>query len=92
MANKGGCRPGHTNNPNGRPPAGEAFVEQLRAAIKKVGKDKGKSLIRHAVERAYEEDTVLIALLKKLLPDQIGLGDLDGKPLTFAVINYGDKK
>ncbi|MFA6358593.1 MAG: hypothetical protein WCY09_08060 [Candidatus Omnitrophota bacterium] len=70
MANKGGCKPGHTNNPNGRPPAGEAFVEQLRNAIKTVEKDKGKSLMQHAIERAYVEDTVLIAILRKLIPEK----------------------
>lgn len=69
MKNKGGCKPGHTNNPNGRPPAGESFVEQLREAVKVVGKEKKKTLMRHAVERAYEEDSVLIAMMRKLIPD-----------------------
>lgn len=78
MKNKGGCKPGHTNNPNGRPPAGNAFVEQLRDALTKVGKRKGKTLIEHAVERAYLEDTVLVALLRKLLPDTIEHTGRDG--------------
>ena len=62
---------GRTNNPNGRPRTGEAFVEQLRIALETVAKKKGKTLIQHAVERAYEDDMVLTALLKKILPDQL---------------------
>jgi CRISPR/Cas system CSM-associated protein Csm2 small subunit len=60
---------GKTNNPKGRPPAGEAFIEQLRVAISEVAIEKKKTLMRHAVERAYTEDSVLIAMLKKLIPD-----------------------
>lgn len=62
---------GKTNNPHGRPPAGEAFVEQLRAALDVVAKRKGKTLIQHAVEQSYVDNVVMIALLKKLLPDQL---------------------
>jgi hypothetical protein len=61
-----GCKP---NNTHGRPPAGKAFVEQLRDAITKVAKKKGRTLMEHAVERAYVDDMVLVALMKKLLPD-----------------------
>ena len=60
---------GESGNLKGRPPAGNAFIEQLREALIDVEKIKGKSLIRHAIERAYEEDTVLIAIMKKVLPD-----------------------
>jgi hypothetical protein len=78
---------GKTNNPHGRPPAGEAFVEQLRAAVSDVAKEKGKTLMRHAVERAYIEDTVLIALLRKLLPD---LNETDMNIKTFE--HYAKEK
>jgi len=79
MVNKGGCRPGHTNNPNGRPRAGSAFLDQLKEALKKVEKEKGKTLMRHMVERAFLEDTVMVALAKKLLPD---LKEVDNKAMV----------
>jgi len=60
---------GKTNNPNGRPRAGEAFVEQLKSALIIVEGVKKKTLMQHAIERAFLEDTVLIALLRKLIPD-----------------------
>lgn len=56
-------------NSDGRPKAGNAFVEQLRDALKAVEKNKKKSLMQYAIERAYTEDTVLIAILRKVLPD-----------------------
>ena len=82
---------GKSNNPNGRPPKGNAFVEQLAKAIKVVEKAKGKSLMQHAIERAYVEDTVLIALLRKVLPDEIK-NEITGKDGGAIIINYPNAK
>ena len=71
---------GKTNNPNGRPTAGNAFVEQLRDALDVVGKKKGKSLMQHAVEEAYRDNVVLVALMRKLIPD---LSETDIGQRTF---------
>lgn len=60
---------GQTGNPNGRPKTGVAELEQLRAAIKRVSKKEGKDLFTHFVERAYENDGVLAALMKKIIAD-----------------------
>lgn len=38
--------------------------------IKRVEKAKGKTLLQHAIERAYEDDTVLKAILSKIVPDK----------------------
>ena len=58
---------GVSGNPKGRPKKGHIY--ELEKAISKVSKAKGKKLWTHFVERAYEEDSVLIALSKKILPD-----------------------
>lgn len=42
---------------------------QLEEAIAKVSKKRKKRFFTHLVERAYQDDVVLIALAKKLLPD-----------------------
>lgn len=58
---------GQSGNPGGRPKKPE--IEQLREALEKVKKKKGKSMLEHMVERAYINDAVMIALAKKVVPD-----------------------
>lgn len=55
-------------NPNGRPPKPE--IEQLRKAIAAVEKKEGKKLLEHFVCQAFKNDNVLVALMKKVLPDK----------------------
>lgn len=79
---------GQINNPHGRPKAPE--VEELRIALKAAKEKNNKSLIDHFVERAYSNDKVLVAVMKKLIPD-ITLSELtgpDGKPLIPPVVKY----
>lgn len=45
----------------------DLFIE----ALKEVGDKKKKSLFVRAVEQAYKDNKVLIALLNKVLPDKI---------------------
>lgn len=58
---------GQSGNPNGRPPTPE--IDILRQAIATVEARRKKKFFIMVVERAYESDTVLIAILKKILPD-----------------------
>ena len=60
---------GYTGNPNGRPRVPE--IELFRNALAQVEKEKKVSLLFHAVNRAYQDDNVLVALLKKILPDKL---------------------
>jgi len=60
-------KPGQSGNPKGRPKKGHIY--DLEKAVKKVSKAKGKKLWIHFVERAFDDDGVLISLTKKLLPD-----------------------
>lgn len=43
--------------------------KQLEEAIAQVSKRRRKRFFTHLVERAFKDDTVLIALARKLLPD-----------------------
>ena len=54
-------------NTRGRPRKPE--IEELRKAIELVQKKRGKKLLVHFVERAFEDDEVLKALAKKIVPD-----------------------
>lgn len=60
---------GQTGNPNGRPRRPE--IQLFREALARVEKEKGVSLLVHAVRQAYKDTPVLISLLRKMLPDLI---------------------
>jgi hypothetical protein len=75
---------GVSGNPNGRPRKPE--VEQLRIALDEACKKHNKSFIAHLIDRAYKNDTVAIALAKKLLPDQIEhSGEVAAKPFDIII-------
>ena len=64
---------GVSGNPAGKPKGALTEVTLLKKAIAKVEKEKKVSLYEHFVERALVSDMVLVALLKKLLPDKAGI-------------------
>jgi hypothetical protein len=60
-------------NRNGR---GEGkFQKEFRAALAQVEKKKEKTLLVHLIERAYADDSVLVAVSKKMLPDKLEVED-----------------
>ncbi len=80
---QGHILPGECGNPNGRPKgsANRYSLPDFWHAIQKVENQKGrKKLLEHFIERAYVEDSVLVALMKKLLPD---LKSIEGFMATF---------
>ena len=58
---------GHPGGP-GRP-KGSSHLKCLEVAMAAKAKDK-KTLWEHAVDRAYLNDSVLIAIIKKFIPDK----------------------
>ena len=62
-------KPGVSGNIHGAPRKPE--IELFRQALEKVEKENDKTLLTHAVERAFADNNVLIALLKKMLPDKL---------------------
>lgn len=63
----GGAKKGEVRNPHGRPRVPE--IELIRQAMAEVEVTKKKSLWKHLVEQAYEDNNVLTALSKKFVPD-----------------------
>lgn len=63
---------GQSGNPKGRPLGSKnSFsIERFKKALKEVEKQKEISLLKHFINRAYESDQVLVALMKKVLPDK----------------------
>jgi len=59
---------GVSANPKGRPKE-TTRTNLLMDAIAKVEKRKKKKFLLHAIEQAYADNKVLIAVLKKIIPD-----------------------
>jgi len=74
---KGRFLPGNNSNPKGNNQF--TTIVPLIEALKKRGKVKGQDFWDMVAEKASRSDAILIAILKKLLPDKIqgegGLGE-----------------
>lgn len=64
-----GFKKGEINNPGGRKKGVPNKRTELLNAITYVQGKEGKKLLVHAVEQAYQDNSLLIAILKKLIPD-----------------------
>ncbi|MHC4535464.1 MAG: DUF5681 domain-containing protein [Planctomycetota bacterium] len=64
---KGRFMKGYSANPAGRP-KGTSFMDEYVQALRETEKNKRKSLLRHFIEKAYEDNRVLIAAVDKILP------------------------
>ncbi len=65
----------------GRPPRPE--IEILRKGLEKDEKENGSHLIEHAIKLARKDNTVLIAILKKILPDKMQGIDFGNRIIIF---------
>ena len=72
---------GQSGNPDGRPKGSKSELTKLRDAVKRIEAEKSLKrkkewrLYDHFIRQAVEDNSVLIALLKKLVPD---LKQIDG--------------
>ena len=85
-----GFKKGQSGNPKGRPKKGTSEVELLRKALKKAGKTEKKDIMEHFAERMFQDDKVLIAGMKKILPDkkESEIKTPDGEPLVIEVVSF----
>ena len=79
-------------NKEGRGRPRNPEIEELRKAIEKVQKDHDSTLLEHFVERAYTDNTLLVALMRKLVPDKKALeGDVAGT-VNVQILDYANIK
>jgi hypothetical protein len=74
---------GKTGNPLGRPRKPE--IELFREALEKVEKEKNMTLLEYATRQAFKSENVLIALMKKMLPDKMEDEGLKQLARTFLI-------
>ncbi len=87
---KGKFLPGHNI---GKIPKKRAYnVDELKKAIEEVEKGEKTTLLKHFIGKAYTSEQVLIALIKKLVPD-ISITELSnsGSPINVFVMQFLEK-
>lgn len=83
-------KPFQKGNPGGPGrPKGSGYMSELKQAIKEVGVEKKKPFFKRVVERAYTSDSVMIAVLRKFVPDKLKqeFEGLEGIKFEVEILN-----
>ncbi len=84
---------GNKANPTGR--NGYTTILEMEKAINDYGEKHNTSLLKHIAKRFYINDNIVIAILKKLIPDKIkgeGFGDKKTLIFDFGEIDPGARR
>jgi hypothetical protein len=87
---------GQSGNPDGRPKGSKNYLTLLEKAIKNYEKETGKKLFDRLIQRAFINDTVLLNVVKKFIPDKTQTEITTPEPIKaeFVVVdskNAADK-
>ena len=80
-------KPGQSGNPAGRPKLPE--IQELRDALQATKELKGgQSLLQSICARAYDDSSLAIAIMRKLLPDMTKAEIEETKELIINIVDY----
>ena len=82
-----GWQKGQSGNPAGRPKLPE--IQELRDALQATKELKGgQSLLQSICARAYDDSSLAIAIMRKLLPDMTKAEIEETKELIINIVDY----
>jgi hypothetical protein len=84
-----GFKPGQSGNPDGRPKGSKNYLTLLEEAIKKYETETGKKLFERLIQRAFINDTVLLNVIKKFIPDKTH-AEIEGLELPDIHVHYDE--
>lgn len=65
-----GYKPGQSGNPKGRPKGAlDKWKKELESAIRRAEKAKDQKFLDRVMEKAWDSETLMIAIMKKIVPD-----------------------
>jgi len=67
---KGRFAEGISGNIKGKPPGSKNYLTQLEEALREYETEKGKTLFKRLIERAFINDQVMLSVVKKFIPDK----------------------
>lgn len=86
-AKDGRFSPGHQLQKRKKP----ISVEELELALTSEASKQGLTLVKHAIRRAYQSDTILKVILDKFVPN-ISVAGEDIKPIQIIIERYYQAK
>ena len=86
-AKDGKFKPGHKLQKRKKP----ISLEELETALNDESLKRGKSLVRHAIQQAYEDNTILKHIIDKFIPN-ISVAASDIKPIQIIIERYYQSK
>ena len=84
-----GFKPGQSGNPDGRPKGSKNYLTLLEEAIKKYETETGKKLFDRLIQRAFINDTVLLNVIKKFIPDKTS-SEIEAKTEGTLIVKFKD--
>lgn len=80
---------GQSGNPDGRPKGSKNYLTLLEEAIKKYETETGKKLFDRLIQRAFINDTVLLNVIKKFIPDKTS-SEIEAKTEGTLIVKFKD--
>ena len=82
---------GHKFSPGRKKGSKNRMTKELEDALREVESKQGTTLFQHAVERAFKNDQVLTAVLRKFVPDKAQVEEiLEGG--IDVLVRYAEEK